>query len=290
MSELKKYLEDRVQVIEKTLDEVMPKETQYPQTIHKVMRYSIFAGGKRIRPVLLLAASEACGQSFADKNACLAGAAIEMLHTFSLIHDDLPSIDNDDLRRGRATAHKVFGEGVAILGGDALAIFAYEVLARIGNIKIIEEISKALGTNGMIGGELVDIESEGKHVDLKTVEYIHNGKTAALFRASIVIGALIAQADDKKITALTEYGNAIGLAFQVVDDILDLTATSEQLGKSIGKDLQSQKATYPSVVGLEKSKQYAKELTQRAKRAIAAFGEKARMLIGIADYLEERIN
>jgi geranylgeranyl diphosphate synthase type II len=274
----------------KTLDEVLPKETEYPQTIHKVMRYSIFAGGKRIRPVLLLAANEACGQSFANKNACLAGAAIEMLHTFSLIHDDLPSIDNDDLRRGRPTAHKVFGEGVAILGGDALSIFAYEVLARVGNIKIIEVISKALGTNGMIGGEFVDVESEGKDVDLKTVEYIHNGKTAALFRASIEIGAIIAGASAQKIAALSEYGNAIGLAFQVVDDILDITATSEQLGKSIGKDVEAKKATYPSVVGLEKSKEYAKELTHKAKKAIAPLGVKAKMLIDIADHLESRIN
>jgi len=290
MSDLKKYLDDCAQAIEKTLDEVLPKETEYPQTIHKVMRYSIFAGGKRIRPVLLLAANEACGQSFANKNACLAGAAIEMLHTFSLIHDDLPSIDNDDLRRGRPTAHKVFGEGVAILGGDALSIFAYEVLARVGNIKIIEVISKALGTNGMIGGEFVDVESEGKDVDLKTVEYIHNGKTAALFRASIEIGAIIAGASEQKIAALSEYGNAIGLAFQVVDDILDITATSEQLGKSIGKDVEAKKATYPSVVGLEKSKEYAKELTHKAKKAIAPLGVKAKMLIDIADHLESRIN
>jgi len=290
MSELKKYLEDCAQAIEKTLDEIMPKETDYPQTIHNVMRYSTFAGGKRIRPVLVLAANEACGQSFANKNACLAGAAIEMLHTFSLIHDDLPSIDNDDLRRGRPTAHKVFGEGVAILGGDALCIFAYEILARIGNIKIIEVISQALGTQGMIGGEFIDVESEGKDVDLRTVEYIHNGKTAALFRASMVIGALIAGASEEKIAALSEYGTAIGLAFQVVDDILDITATSEQLGKSAGKDIQSKKATYPSIIGLEKSKEYAKELTQKAKKSVASFGKKANMLIEIADYLEERIN
>jgi len=290
MSELKKYLDDCAQVIEKTLDEILPKETDYPQTIHKVMRYSTFAGGKRIRPVLVLAANEACGQSFANKNACLAGAAIEMLHTFSLIHDDLPCIDNDDLRRGRPTAHKVFGEGVAVLGGDALCIFAYEVLARIGNIKIIEVISQALGTQGMIGGEFVDVESEGKDVDLRTVEYIHNGKTAALFRASMVIGALIAGASEEKIAALAEYGTTIGLAFQVVDDILDITATSEQLGKSVGKDVQSKKATYPSIIGLEKSKEYAKELTQKAKKSVSNFGKKANMLIEIADYLEGRIN
>ena len=290
MSELKKYLDDCAQAVEKTLDEILPKETDYPQTIHKIMRYSTFAGGKRIRPALVMAANEACGQTFANKNVCLAGAAIEMLHTFSLIHDDLPCMDDDDLRRGRPTAHKVFGEGVAVLGGDALAIFAYEVLSRIGDIKIVEEISRALGTGGMIGGQIIDIESEGKKVDLQTVEYIHKGKTAALLRSSIVIGALIAKADDKKIAALSEYGNAVGLAFQVVDDILDLTSTAEQLGKKPGSDLQNQKATYPSIVGLEKSKEYAKELTQRAKNAIVSFGEKAKTLNEIADYLESRIN
>ena len=290
MSDLKKYLDDCCVAIEKTLDEVLPKETDYPETIHKVMRYSTLAGGKRIRPVLLLAANQTCGGEFANKNACLAGAAIEMLHTFSLVHDDLPCMDDDDLRRGRPTAHKVFGEGMAVLGGDALAIFAYEVLARIGDIRIITEVSKALGTQGMIGGQVVDIESEGKDVDLKTVEYIHHGKTSALIRASIIMGAMIAGADEKKIAALTEYANAVGLAFQVVDDILDIVSTSEQMGKTIGKDENAKKATYPSIVGLEKSKEYAKELTAKAKNAVAGFGENAKILNEIADYLESRIN
>jgi len=213
-----------------------------------------------------------------------------MLHTFSLVHDDLPCMDDDDLRRGRPTAHKVFGEGMAVLGGDALAIFAYEVLARIGDIRIITEVSKALGTQGMIGGQVVDIESEGKDVDLKTVEYIHHGKTSALIRASIIMGAMIAGADEKKIAALTEYANAVGLAFQVVDDILDIVSTSEQMGKTIGKDENAKKATYPSIVGLEKSKEYAKELTAKAKNAVAGFGENAKILNEIADYLESRIN
>jgi geranylgeranyl diphosphate synthase type II len=198
-------------------------------------------------------------------------------------------MDDDDLRRGRHTAHKVFGEGIAVLGGDALAIYAYEVLARIGDIKIITEISKALGTNGMIGGQLIDIESEGKEVDLQTVEYIHKNKTAALLRACVSIGAIIANADEKKIAALSEYGNAVGLAFQVVDDILDLTATSEQLGKNPGSDVENKKATYPSIVGLEKSKEYAKLLSQKAKAAISCFGEKAKTLNEIVDYLENRI-
>jgi len=290
MSELKQYLESCARSVEKTLDEILPAESEYPQTIHKIMRYSAFAGGKRIRPALVLAANEVCGQPFANKNACLAAAAIEMLHTFSLIHDDLPCMDDDDLRRGRPTAHKVFGEGIAVLGGDALAIFAYEVLARIGNIKIIEEVSKALGTKGMIGGQIIDIESEGKDVGLDIVDYIHRGKTAALIRSSILIGAIIADADEKKIAALSQYGNAVGLAFQVVDDILDITATTEQLGKSTGKDARDKKATYPSVIGLDKSRKYAKELSVQAKTALAEFGEKARILSQITDYLESRIN
>lgn len=290
MSDLKKYLDDCCVAVEKTLDEILPKETDCPQTIHKIMRYSTFAGGKRIRPVLLFAANQACGGEFANKNAALAGAAIEMLHTFSLIHDDLPCMDDDDFRRGRPTAHKVFGEGIAVLGGDALAIFAYEILARIGDIRIITEISKALGTNGMIGGQVVDIESEGKNVDLKTVDYIHHGKTAALLRAAVVMGAQIAGADEKQIAALSEYGNATGLAFQVVDDILDITATSEQMGKTVGKDINAKKATYPSMVGLEKSKEYAKELTAKAKKSVEIFGDNAKMLVEIADYLESRIN
>jgi geranylgeranyl diphosphate synthase type II len=199
-------------------------------------------------------------------------------------------MDDDDFRRGRPTAHKVFGEGIAVLGGDALAIFAYEVMAKIGNIKIIEEISKALGTSGMIGGQIVDIESEGKKVGLETIEYIHNNKTAALLRASVVIGALIENADEKTLTALSEYGSAVGLAFQVVDDILDITSTTEELGKDAGSDVENGKATYPSIVGLEKSKKHAKELTAKAKFAITHLGEKANMLNKIADYLESRIN
>ncbi|MDR0305056.1 MAG: polyprenyl synthetase family protein [Chitinispirillales bacterium] len=290
MREIKEYLEKCCEAVEDTLDEILPKETEYPQTIHKLMRYSTFAGGKRIRPVLVFAANEACGGQFANKDVRLAGCAVEMLHTFSLIHDDLPCMDDDDLRRGRPTAHKVFGEGIAVLGGDALAIFAYEIMARTGNIKIIEEISKALGTNGMIGGQIVDIESEGKKVDLKTIEYIHNNKTAALLCASVIIGASLANADSRTLAALSEYGNAVGLAFQVIDDILDITSTTQELGKEVGSDVENEKATYPSIIGLEKSKEYAKELTAKAKKSIAFLGEKADMLNKIADYLESRIN
>jgi len=198
-------------------------------------------------------------------------------------------MDDDDFRRGRPTAHKAFNEGLAVLGGDALCIFAYEILARTGNVKIITEMSKALGTNGMIGGQVVDIESEGKAVTLDTVKYIHDNKTAALIRASIVIGAQLANADDATIAKLEEYGMAIGLAFQVIDDILDITSTTEVLGKDAGSDQERGKATWPALTSLEESKRYAHELTATAKAAVEFLGDKAVMLVGIADYLENRI-
>ncbi len=289
MSSLKEYLEKCRVTVDATLDELLPTADQRPGSIHELMRYSMFAGGKRIRPALILAANEACGESYGNRNACLAAASVEMLHTFSLIHDDLPCMDDDDFRRGRPTAHKAFNEGLAVLGGDALCIFAYEILARTGNVKIITEMSKALGTNGMIGGQVVDIESEGKAVTLDTVKYIHDNKTAALIRASIVIGAQLANADDATIAKLEEYGMAIGLAFQVIDDILDITSTTEVLGKDAGSDQERGKATWPALTSLEESKRYAHELTATAKAAVEFLGDKAVMLVGIADYLENRI-
>jgi geranylgeranyl diphosphate synthase, type II len=290
MSTLNTYLEKCKITVEETLEDLLPKETERPSSIHELMRYSMFAGGKRIRPALILATNEACGGEYGNKNACYAGVAVEMLHTFSLIHDDLPCMDDDDFRRGKPTAHKAFNEGLAVLGGDALCIFAYEVLAKTGNIDIILEISKALGTNGMIGGQVVDIESEGKEVTLETVKYIHDNKTAALIRASVVMGAQLAGASKSEIEKLETYGNAIGLAFQVIDDILDITSTTEVLGKDAGSDLERGKATWPALTSLEESKRYAHELTATAKKSVAFLGDKAEMLIGLADYLEGRID
>jgi len=292
VSNLKPYLEKCRTTVDATLDELLPTADERPGSIHELMRYSMFAGGKRVRPALVLAANEACGGEFGNKNACYAGAAVEMLHTFSLIHDDLPCMDDDDFRRGKPTAHKAFNEGLAVLGGDALSIFAYEVLARTGNIDIILEISKALGTSGMIGGQVVDIESEGKGeaITLETVKYIHDNKTAALLRASVVMGAQLAGASDEDIKKLETYGNAIGLAFQVIDDILDITSTTEVLGKDAGSDQERGKATWPALTSLEESKRYAHELTATAKEAVAFLGDKAEMLVGIADYLEGRID
>jgi geranylgeranyl diphosphate synthase type II len=254
------------------------------------MRYSIFAGGKRVRPALIMAAFEACGGAFGDEKALLAGSAVEMLHTFSLMHDDLPCMDDDDWRRGKPTAHKAFTEAVAVLGGDALCIFAFEVLSRIGRIDVISEIARALGTQGMIGGQVVDIESEGKKVDIKTVEYIHLNKTAALINASVATGALLADADAKTLKSLADYGSHIGLAFQIIDDILDEEGTTEQLGKDAGSDRESGKATFPAVIGMAESKQRASDLIKKSLADIAFLGARGETLSALAEFIGVRIS
>jgi geranylgeranyl diphosphate synthase type II len=254
------------------------------------MRYSLFAGGKRIRPALIMASSEACGGSFGDSKTVLACAAIEMLHTFSLIHDDLPCMDDDDFRRGKPTAHKAFGEAIAVLGGDALCIFAFECLARTGRVDIIGEIAQALGTGGMIGGQVVDIESEGKPATRQTVEYIHKNKTAALIRACVRTGALIAGGSEKDMENLSAYGDYVGLAFQVVDDILDEEGTTEQLGKDAGSDKERGKVTFPSVCGMAESKRYAEELIQKACGRVEYLGERAAILKALAEFFRTRIS
>lgn len=290
MDELKQYIENVVTVTDKTLDEILPKGDDRPRSIHELMRYSTFAGGKRIRPCLMMAANEACGAAFGNRNVALAGAAIEMLHTFSLIHDDLPCMDDDDFRRGKPTAHKAFGEALAVLGGDALCIYAYETLAQVGRIDVIHQMSQALGTQGMLGGQVVDIESEGKTVTKDTVDYIHMHKTAALIRVSVVIGGMLAGASEKELERLGRYGNNIGLAFQVVDDILDEESTTEVLGKDIGSDRERGKATYPALIGLEKSKEVAKELIENAHKDIEFLGEKGKILKLLADYVRLRVS
>lgn len=272
------------------LQEILPSEKVYPESIHTLMRYSTFAGGKRVRPGLLLAANEACGDTFGNNNAVYAGAAIEMLHTFSLIHDDLPCMDDDDFRRGKPTAHKAFTEALAVLGGDALCIYAFEILGKIGRIDIIIEISRALGTGGMIGGQVVDIESEDKSVDRATVEYIHNHKTAALIRASVVTGAMLADAPSDDVKKISSFGNSIGLAFQVVDDILDEISTTETLGKDVGSDQEKGKATFPSVCGITESKKYARELVKKAQADIAFLGDRGSVLNQLAEYIRVRVS
>jgi geranylgeranyl diphosphate synthase type II len=290
MTELKEYLSKVVEIINKTLEELLPEEGAKPTSIHQLMRYVVFAGGKRVRPCLVLAANEACGGTFANKDAAYAGAAIEMLHTFSLIHDDLPCMDDDDFRRGKPTAHKAFNEALAVLGGDALCIFAFEILSKIGRIEIINEISGALGTYGMIGGQVADIESEGKSVSKETVNYIHENKTAALIKASVKTGALLANATPDVIEKLSSYGGHIGLLFQVIDDILDEESTTETLGKDAGSDRARGKATFPSVYGIEESKKYAKELLDKALADIEFLGGKGNILSMLAEYILVRVS
>ena len=275
------------------LDRLLPAETQYPTSIHKAMRHSVFAGGKRLRPILCMEAGRMIAGSLPDGIAAL-GAALEMLHTYSLIHDDLPALDNDDLRRGRPTCHKAFGEAIAILAGDALQTQAYEVLARLecsagARVRIIEEIAHGTGTiDGMIGGQVVDLEAEHTKPDLKTLEYIHRSKTAALITASVVSGGLFAEGEEDSIHRLRSFGESIGLAFQIVDDVLDVTQTSEQLGKTAGKDTAAEKTTYPALFGIQESLNKADTLVTTAMTALEPFGSKADTLKSLAHFLVER--
>ena len=275
------------------LDRLIPRESQEPVSIHKAMRHSVFAGGKRLRPVLCIEAGRMIAGSLPAKIEEL-GAALEMLHTYSLIHDDLPALDNDDLRRGRPTCHKVFGDAIAILAGDALQTQAYEVLSRLkcpteARVRIIEEIARGTGTiDGMIGGQVVDLEAEHTQPTAEMLQYIHRAKTAALITASLVSGGLYAGAKDSEIEKLRLFGKSVGLAFQIVDDVLDVTQTSAQLGKTAGKDTAAQKATYPALFGIEESVRKANSLVSAALKELDAFGERGETLKELAKFLVER--
>src|SRR3984957_15966416 len=264
--------------VEATLEKLMPRENAEPSSIHRAMRYSVFAGGKRIRPILCIEAARLFSEEI--EGAVHAGCAIEFIHTYSLIHDDLPALDNDDLRGGRPPCHKVFGEALAILAGDALQTQAYEVLAQLecppeARVKIIEEIARGTGTlDGMIGGQVVDLEAEQTKPTAEMLEYIHRAKTAALITASLVSGGLYAEAKDGEVKKLRAFGQSIGLAFQIVDDVLDVTQTSEQLGKTAGKDTAAQKATYPALFGVDESLRKADGLVSAALKELDSFGEK----------------
>jgi geranylgeranyl diphosphate synthase type II len=290
---LQETLEQGRTAVDAALDRLIPLETQHPVSIHKAMRHSVFAGGKRLRPVLCMEAGRMVAGSLPDGIEEL-GAALEMLHTYSLIHDDLPALDNDDLRRGRPTCHKVFGEALAILAGDALQTQAYEVMARLkcpaeARVRIVEEIARGTGTvDGMIGGQVVDLEAEHTKPDAAMLEYIHGAKTAALITASLVSGGFYAGAEDRAVAHLRAFGRSIGLAFQIVDDILDVTQTSEQLGKTAGKDTAAEKATYPSLFGVEQSERKADELVSKAFAELDSFGDRAETLRELARFLVER--
>lgn len=290
---LKETLEAGQEFTNSALERLLPAPTQHPVSIHQAMRHSVFAGGKRLRPILCMEAGRMVAGSLPAGIEEL-GAALEMLHTYSLIHDDLPALDNDDLRRGRPTCHKAFGEAIAILAGDALQTQAYEVLSRLrcpaeARVRIIEEIARGTGTiDGMIGGQVVDLEAEHTKPDLKMLEYIHRSKTAALITASVVSGGLYAGGNEDIIKNLREFGRCIGLAFQIVDDVLDVTQTSEQLGKTAGKDTAAEKATYPALFGVEESLRKADSLVDAALEALRSFGDRAETLKGLAHFLVER--
>ena len=290
--DLKRYLVARQKEVDRALDRFLPKAAVPPATIHKAMRYSLFAGGKRLRPILCLAATEACGGK--TKDALPHACAVECIHTYSLIHDDLPSMDNDDLRRGRPTCHKVFGDAIAILAGDALLTVAFEIATHATPVSryklrdVFHEITQAAGSRKLIAGQVADLEAEGKRITPAQLRSIHENKTAALLTTSIRLGAMAANANAKQLGAVTAFGRALGLAFQVIDDILDVTQTSDKLGKSAGKDIAAQKATYPAVIGLEKSRAEARRLTRRAHTALESLGENAVVLRALADYLLAR--
>ena len=288
--EIKEYMAEVRELTDARLKQLLPAETDYPAIIHEAMAYSVFAGGKRFRPVLCLAACEAvCG----DKQPALdAACAMECIHTYSLIHDDLPGMDNDDYRRGKLTNHRVFGEGMAILAGDALLTYAFEILAGLADkhdarqvVQIMQEVSKASGTAGMIGGQVVDIISEQVTPNKELLHYIHNHKTGALIVVSARMGAILGGANEQQLAALTEYAHQLGLAFQITDDILDVVGDEEKIGKPVGSDEKNQKATFPSLFGLEQSRQMADDAVTAAIAALEPFGARGDMLAQLAQYL-----
>lgn len=289
---LQQFLEQSTSAVNAALDRFLPSATTKPATIHQAMRYSLFAGGKRMRPALVLAAAAACGgaQSAAMPLAC----AVECIHTYSLVHDDLPAMDNDDYRRGKLTNHKVFGEGMAILAGDALLTQAFEIAAqargwpRYSHTDIFSELTHASGSLQLIAGQVADLEGEGKKTSVAQLRYIHERKTSALLCCSARLGGMSANCSAAQLKALTDFGYHVGLAFQVIDDILDVTQSSEKLGKTAGKDTKAQKATYPSIVGLEKSRKIAAELTDKAFAALKPFKGRAVALAALAEYLLKR--
>lgn len=283
--DFKKYLEEKRKLVDKALDSFLPEEKEKPKIIHKAMRYSVFAGGKRLRPILAIAVFELLGGK--GEKILLPACALELIHTYSLIHDDLPCMDDDDLRRGKPTLHKVFGEGIAVLAGDALHALAFELLISTKRPDVALEVAKAIGTKGMIGGQVADLEAEGKYrITLPQVKYIHQHKTGALIKGSVMTGALLADASPKKLSKLSEFGQNIGLAFQIIDDILDVTGKERLVGKKIKKD--KLKATYPKLIGVEKSKKMAEKLIQQAKDQLGIFKRNGAILKNLADFVVNR--
>lgn len=295
MMDFEAYWKEAKEAVDRCLEHLLPPETAEPATIHRAMRYSVFAGGKRIRPILVLASGESLGGE--RRTLIPLGCAIEMIHTYSLIHDDLPALDNDDLRRGRPTCHKVFGDAMAILAGDSLMTRSYQILTELPDIPggdatrlaIVRDVAYATGTvDGMIGGQVVDLESEGKEIDPEVLEYIHRSKTGALLTVCARCGALAAGAPSELVDRLTRYGRKIGLAFQIVDDVLDITSTSKDLGKTAGKDEKVKKATYPALYGIERSRAKARELIALAIDEVTSLGQQAEPLRRLAELILSR--
>jgi geranylgeranyl diphosphate synthase type II len=292
--DLAAIMAERRRQVDEALERWLPEQGDHPPKVHEAMRYSVFAGGKRLRPLLALFACEAVGGS--PEDAMPAAVALEMIHTYSLIHDDLPAMDDDDYRRGQRTCHRVYGEAVAILAGDALLTHAFQVLADPGptrvpaarRLQVVAEIAEAAGSRGMVGGQAMDILAEGREIDHPTLLYLHTHKTGALIRASIRIGGIAGGAGEEQLQALTIYGERVGLAFQIVDDILDIEGTSAEMGKQAGSDLRRKKATYPAVMGLEESRRQAAHLLQEAKDALRVLGEKGSTLAALADFVGTR--
>ncbi|MCX7590867.1 MAG: polyprenyl synthetase family protein [Kiritimatiellae bacterium] len=290
--DIKASLSNWTRIVDEALDHYLPKPSSAPSTLHRAMRYSIFAGGKRLRPALCLAAAETCGGPI--DNAIPLACALECVHTYSLIHDDLPAMDNDDFRRGRPTCHKVFGEAMAILAGDALLTFAFELAARARSqpryptATMVLELARAAGSRELVGGQVADLEAEGKRITTAALKRIHQRKTAALIRCALRLGGMSVNCSPAQLQALTDFGAHVGLAFQVIDDILDVTQTSEQLGKTAGKDAAAGKATYPALVGLEKSRKIAAVLTRRAFKSLDILGKQAVLLRGLGELMLQR--
>jgi geranylgeranyl diphosphate synthase type II len=289
------YLSERKVLIEKALDNFLPGVDEYPSQIHQAMRHSVFAGGKRIRPILTIASCEIFGGNI--EQAIPTACAIECIHTYSLIHDDLPCMDDDDLRRGIPTCHKKFGEGIAVLAGDGLLTHAFQLLAMNhelaqispqNTLRVIVDISKACSTKGLIGGQVIDLESENKKIDCATLSYIHQHKTGALLTTSLRSGAILGNASDDELSIVTEYGNLLGLVFQITDDLLDIEGDLKLLGKTPGKDKQNNKATFPALYGIDKSKKLATEYANKAIEVLEPFAEKGLILKDIANYVLDR--
>jgi geranylgeranyl diphosphate synthase type II len=292
---IKDYLQNRSALVDRALERWMPGEEVLPRSLHQAMRYSVFAGGKRLRPILMIAACESLGGHAGQ--VLHAACAMEMIHTYSLIHDDLPAMDNDDFRRGRPTNHKVYGEATAILAGDALLTEAFRILADAEAnrsvppatvVKVIELVARYAGSQGMVGGQVVDMESEGKEIDFPTLEYIHTHKTGGLILASVQVGALLGGANDSQVAAIKRFGGAAGLAFQIADDILDVVGDQQHLGKNVGSDQARGKATYPAQLGLDEARQRADELCELAISALAPLGKSAEILQELARYIVNR--